>query len=184
MSPTSGFNETWDVNEPRFTFKIQFSALHISIKGLSTHNPPGSVTHWYSEKIRHWNKWSQNGSSVSFILTNMSHPVPEYDPARGRVSRESESSRGESRSLVGWPRRSLGVAGCCTPNVPQVSVCLGCTVLYTRTQLQFTKYSQNTWWIATGYECTTKQGVNALGICNTLVLWKKSDTETSALKKA
>ena len=27
-----------------------------------------------------------------------------------RVSRESESSRAESRSLVGWPRRSLGVA--------------------------------------------------------------------------
>ncbi len=41
-------------------------------------------------------------SELNSTLTNrMSHPVPEYDPARGRVSRESESSRGESRSLVG-----------------------------------------------------------------------------------
>ncbi len=31
----------------------------------------------------------------------LSHPVPEYDPVRGRVSRESESSRVESRSLAG-----------------------------------------------------------------------------------
>ena len=54
-------------------------------------------------------------------------PGPRYDPARGRVSRES--SRGESRSLVGRPQEVAGVAGWCTPQTPS-SVRPGCTDLY------------------------------------------------------
>ena len=39
--------------------------------------------------------------NLSIHVYLVSHPVPEYDPVRGRVSRESESSRVESRSLAG-----------------------------------------------------------------------------------
>ena len=63
-------------------------------------------------------------------------PGPRYDPARGRVSRESESSRGESRSLVGRPQEVAGVAGWCTPQTP-CSVRPRCTAQYPWTQLQY-----------------------------------------------
>ncbi len=51
-------------------------------------------------------KFSPAAGGQKVKVEYVSYPVPEYDPARGRVSRKSKPSRGESRSLVGWPSLS------------------------------------------------------------------------------